>query len=198
MAVKSLAQSSVRQAPPVNTLLAGYQPNAFHHLETVRLGGSAASVEFTNLARYSDYQHLQIRAVARTTRTPDTDDYMQLEFNATGGSNYAYHNLSGNGSTVSSGAQTSQASMRVGVGIATANSTANAFSSFVIDILDPYEAKNKTVRTLHGRSDSLTRIELLSGVFMSTTAVSSIKLFNVYANFAQYSRFSLYGIKARA
>jgi hypothetical protein len=79
---------------------------------------------------------------------------------------------------------------------AVSTSASGVFSSKVIDILDPFSStKNKTIRTLSGRvSNSPFIIELLSGLFISTTSVSSINIFGS-SNMSVGSRFSLYGIK---
>ena len=198
MAIKSLAQSSVRQAPPVNSMLAGYQPNAFHHLETVRLGGTAASIEFTNLARYSDYQHLQIRYVARSNYG-DIFDAFIYRFNNDSGNNYTLHWLQGNGSSVTSSAITPYGSIRDFAGVG-ATATANSYGAAIADILDPFDAtKNTTVRVMSGKVGSENQATLASGVWLNTAAITSITIDQIFGtSFVSGSRFSLYGIKARA
>lgn len=197
MAVKSLAQSSVRQAPPVNTLLAGYQPNMFHHLETVRLGGTAATVSFTNLARYSDYQHFQVRIVGRTS---SSSAYMGVRFNGDSAGNYSQHWLSGRGSGIVSEAEASVGAMNA-YSLSQGTDTAGIFAGIVIDVLDPFEAKNKTIKMINARAGSTNaEINLVSGAWRSLSPVTSIDFMLPVAgtNFAAGSRFSLYGIKAKA
>jgi hypothetical protein len=80
-----------------------------------------------------------------------------------------------------------------------AGSYTNEFMSGVTDILDPFETtKNKTVRTIAGAvtPDYARDITLSSGIFLSTSAMSSFTLLTRLGSLAQYSRFSLYGIKA--
>jgi len=171
----------------------------FDLLETQVLTGSQANVTFSSLSAYaSTYQHFQIRAVARSTKTGDADDYLHLQFNGITTNSYSYHALNGTGSNVTSTAQNTQASIRVAnASLPGSGATANAFGGFVIDILDPFETtKNKTVRALAGVASSWSYLNLTSGAFYSTDAVSEIKLFSISSNLAQYSRFSLYGIKA--
>jgi hypothetical protein len=165
----------------------------FELIETYVLGSAQSSVTFSSLASYSStYKHLQIRAVARSTRA-DFDSAINVQFNATT-SGYFYHELQGNASTVSSSAQTSQSSMRLGM--ITGNSSAsNAHGAMVLDVLDAYSTtKNKTFRALTGATD-LNRIRLTSGSLALTNSVTEIKLIDAFANFNTGSRFSLYGIK---
>ena len=209
MAVRSLAQSSLRQNPQLNSMLAGYQPNAFHHLETVRLGATASEVQFTNLDRYRDYQHLQIRAVAKSGAAVG---YNILEMamrlnNAT--STYRNHWMQGNGSSVTS-SDFSRSFMLVGNTMSSDSGIGPTFIGAVIDILDPFDTlKNTTVRGISGGQDSRSTlgpngiITLASGAYFSTDAISSITLYSAYggstlSSFTAGSRFSLYGIKAKA
>lgn len=190
MAVRSLAQSTLRQNPQINSMLAGYQPNAFHHLETVRLGGNATSIEFANLARYSDYQHLQIRSVVRMG--PGGAVWTTMRFNGDSGSNYSDHGLVGTGSGVGSNAQTSGSSMRFSF------ADSNQYVATVVDILDAYDSsKFKTIRSFLGVHGFITEVQLRSGNWRSTAAINSLSISCDIALLAG-SRFSLYGIKARA
>ena len=162
-------------------------------ISTTTLGTASSFVTFSNLGDYSStYKHLQIRAVARSTRA-DVDSAIGVQFNATT-SGYFFHELQGNGSAVASSAATSQTSMRLG--FTTGNSSAaNAFGAMVLDVLDPYSTtKNKTFRALTAATD-LNRIRLTSGSLALTSSVTEIKLNDNFANFAVGSRFSIYGLK---
>jgi hypothetical protein len=182
-----LAAAGASQAPAGSFVL----------LETTVLTGSQASVEFTNLtSKYaSTYQHLQLRAVVRSARSA-TDDDIKWRLNADSASNYTIHRLWGNGSSVNSGAGTSQTSGLVGY-VAAANSPANSFGAVVMDILDPFETtKNTTLRILSGNT-SENLITLASGVWLNTNSVTQLNLFSQNsANLVTGSRFSLYGLKA--
>ena len=78
------------------------------------------------------------------------------------------------------------------------SNASNSVTSAVIDILD-YKNTNKykTARTLSGQdTNGAGIIQLLSGVWMSTAAISTLTLFTVSAfNIATNSSFSLYGVK---
>lgn len=174
---------------------------SFDLLETQVLGTAAASVTFSSLSTYSNYKHFQIRATARTNRSGADSDPIYLRFNSDSGSNYTRHGLGGynfgGSSAVYSNAGTSQTSLFLAEAMPVASSTTNAFGAFVTDILDPFDTnKNKTVRTLNGMNAAWSSIELRSGAWLSTSAVSSILIAPlVGTQLIAGSRFSLYGIK---
>ena len=166
-------------------------------LQTEILTGSQASVTFSSLGDYAtDYQHLQIRFVARSTRASSGDD-LAIQFNADTGSNYAYHLLQGNGSTVGSFAETSQTEMGF-MRVTSDGDTADAFGAGVIDLLDVFESsKNKTIRGLSGGVPaSNPRIRLTSGLWIDTDSLTEIKCFALAGNLTAESRFSLYGLRS--
>jgi len=168
-------------------------------LQTEILTGSQASVTFSSLGDYAaNYQHLQLRWVARSTDTGTGggNDFL-IQFNADTSTTYSAHRLEGNGSTVSSNAQTSQPSMRLGFVIRD-GMTANSYSAGVVDILDPFEtSKNTTVRNLDGYTAALgNQIRLSSGLFYKTESITSLKILLDSFQFKSGSRFSLYGLKA--
>jgi hypothetical protein len=171
---------------------------SFDLLETQVLGTATASVTFSNLnsAYGATYQHLQIRMTMRTTRS-NTADFLKLTFNADA-TGYARHALYGNGSSVASYGLTDIISTS---DIPGGSAGADQFGAAVMDILDPFETtKNKTTRALGGAVGSVNRIQLDSGLWIDTNAITSIKLESGNAgegaNLAVGCRFSLYGIKA--
>jgi len=186
MAVKSLAQSSLKIASSTNSMLAGYSFQDFHHLETVQLGGSASSVTFNNLLQYSgEFRHLQIRMAIDST----VNSSIKFTFNSDSASNYSFHWMEGNGSSVVSSAVANHGSCYMGYSF-------SGFAAFVTDILDPFETtKNTTARTLSGTTDGGNRIYLTSSSWRNTNAVTTIQVFNESGSFTLGSRFSLYGIR---
>ena len=165
----------------------------YESIQTVVVSAStAASVEFTSIP--SGYQHLQIRGISRTNRADDGDE-IYLQFNTDTGSNYAHHNLEGNGTAASASAASSAVKISMPRNVA-ANSTANRFGVCVIDILD-YRNTNKytTVRGLGGwDSNGSGYVNLRSGLWMNTNAVESIKI-TAIASFVTNTHFALYGIR---
>jgi hypothetical protein len=165
---------------------------AYDLLETTVLGSSAASVTFSSLGAYaSTYQHLQIRYVARSSRTIDDQSWIRLSINGTAFDRW--HDLRGNGSSVTSNTATIP---YIGL-IPSVNQSANIFGAGIIDLLDPFETKNKTARALHGFAGNISSFVILnSALRIDTTATNSITLAHDPSDlFVSGSRFSLYGIK---
>lgn len=166
---------------------------AFELISTQLISSDTASVTFSSIP--STYKHLQMRFTARTTDAMDLGG-VGVRFNSDSGSNYSYHYLDGNGSSVTSGSGASQAN-----GIATivtgATSTSNAFGAGIMDLLDyASTSKNKTIRTLGGKTTTGSYVRLASSAWYSTSAISSITLFDtVGGSYVSGSRFSLYGIR---
>lgn len=175
----------------------GGAAGAYELLQSTILTSGASTVTFTGLGSYSGYKHLQLRIVIRNADTSGgSNDSLYLQFNNDTGANYAWHELSGNGSSVTSSATTSTNQIQ-GAYFSSDLATANAYAACVIDILDfSSSSKNTTIRSLSGRPQTSTRVSLLSGLWNNTAAVTEIDLFNVSAtNFKTGSRFSLYGVK---
>ena len=163
--------------------------SSYDLLATEILTSATSSVTFSSLNTLAaGYQHLQIRMAHKVT---SADNALQVQFNADTASNYNWHMLYTFGSSVESFAATNQASMRASY------SDNTVFGSGVIDILDPFETtKNTTIRSLAGFASGSPRFGLFSGAWRNTSAVTEIKVFSAGGNIDQFTRFSLYGIKA--
>lgn len=171
----------------------GARSGDFQLIETVLISTNTASVTFSNLNNYSaDFKHLQIRSTVRTSYA-NASDFIKLTFNAdtTG---YSRHGLLGNGSSVSSYSGTD---IIATADIPGATAGSNRFGAVIFDILDAYStSKNTTVRNISGQNSDSNVIGLLSGLWIDTSAVTSIKLESGNGqSFVSGSRFSLYGIK---
>ncbi len=171
---------------------------SFDLLESQVLGSDTASVTFSSLSTYaSTYQHLQVRYVIRGTRASDAEAIL-TRLNGDSGNNYSSHTLSGNGSSVGSGSQTSFSAMELNYSPA-ATTTANVFGPGIMDFLDAFETtKYKTRRTFFsmGVHSGFSEVSLNSSLWMNTAAISSISFTPRYGSaWATGSRFSLYGIK---
>lgn len=166
-------------------------------IATVSLTTSASTITFDNIP--SNYTHLQVRAMARSTFA-DTDSFFKLNLNNDTGSNYPNHFLTGNGATVSAiGYSTSQYAYAFLSMYTAANATASIFGTAIIDILDyTNTSKNKTIRSLGGYDvNGAGTARLNSSVWLSTNAVTRIDLTDFRGgSFAANSHFALYGIKA--
>jgi hypothetical protein len=167
-------------------------------IQMVSVGAAgAANITFTSIP--STYTHLQIRGITRDARSVSVNTLNMRVGNGSidSGSNYSIHSLDGDGSSAVAAGTASQTAMTFMIEPG-ASGTANAFSSYVIDILD-YKNTNKykTFRGLGGTDlNGSGNINLVSSNWMSTSAITNIQFFNnANANFVQYSTFALYGIK---
>ena len=198
--VYKLSASSITGRTNYGSMLAGNPafelPGDFESIATVTVGsGGAATVEFTSIP--ATYAHLQVRIMARTTQTGDSD-FIVARFNSDSGSNYNEHALYGTGSSVG-------AMYNTGTGcfwqrIATDQQSANTFGVMVVDILD-YANTNKYTTTRHlGAFDNngSGQIYLESNLWRDTAAITSITMLSSVGGkvFKEYSSFALYGIKS--
>jgi hypothetical protein len=172
----------------------GAAPTDYESIQTVTVGsGGSSTISFTSIP--STYSHLQIRNISRSSRSDITDSVL-LRLNSDTGNNYAYHFLRGNGTAASASAATSTSSIFAGAAVAQTGG-ANMFGVGVIDILDYSNTnKNKTIRSLTGEDrNGQGFVYFQSGLWMNTSAVSTLTFLNEFGNFSQYSSFALYGIK---
>ena len=184
---ESAASSSVTPSfPPLS---------AYDSIATASPSAGTSYIDFTSIP--STYTHLQIRGIARSNDASAGNNLgIYARFNSDSGSNYAFHFLTGNGSTAGAAVIASQTEMFWNAVNPRGGDTANVYSANVIDILDYANTnKYKTVRTLSG--DDLNGsgvVRLNSALWMSTAAISSIRIF-MEGNFAANSQLALYGIK---
>ena len=175
-----------------------FTASAFDSIATTTVGaGGASSVTFSSIP--STYTHLQIRYLAKTSRSA-VNDYAKLEINGdTTTSNYRSHTLNGDGGSAYAGT----AANAIEIGGFPGNTNADMFGAGVLDFLDYANTnKYKTIRILSGfnqnsASAGTSWVGLDSGLWMSSSAITSIKITpGTGPNFVQYSSFALYGIKA--
>jgi hypothetical protein len=188
-------------SPILGTLasqFSGKSFGSFESIQTVTVGaGGASNIEFTSIP--ATYTHLQIRGLGRTTQNSTGADDLFISFNSDTGSNYSYHDLTGDGVSVSASGNSSYTNIVIGSLFPRLQTSANSFGATVIDILD-YANTNKytTTRALAGLSINAAGgfIALRSGNWRNTAAITTIKLMPESSRiFAQYSQFALYGIK---
>lgn len=169
--------------------------NSYESIATVTIGsGGASTVTFSSIP--STYQHLQLRYTAKNDSGGGTSDtYNTVRFNGDSASNYAMHYLLGDGGGTYATAVTSQTNTWFGLSPYGASNP--AFGANIIDILDYANTnKNKTIRTLAGDDrNGAGSITLTSGLWMNTSAISSMVITATSFPFAEYSSFALYGIK---
>jgi hypothetical protein len=177
-----------------------FQPGSYDSIATSTVGsGGTSTITFSSIP--STYKHLQLRYIGRTNRATYSSDSLAIRFNSDSGSNYSYHLLYGQGSSVSAAAVTSTTLMESPTSTTTA--AANPFAGGIIDVLDYASTnKNKTLRTLggfdnnNGSANLEGYVTFASGLWMNTAAINTITLTPKNGSlFTEYSSFALYGIK---
>jgi hypothetical protein len=167
---------------------------ALESIATVTVGsGGASSIEFTSIP--GTYQHLQIRVLAKHSSTGNVQTG-RIQFNGSTAANYAAHVLSGSGSAASANALTSTSDPWA-LTLPSTDHT-SIFGASIIDILD-YGSTSKatTYRALTGGdTNGGGFLQMFSGLWTTTDAISSIKLYYPSANLAQHSSAALYGVRA--
>jgi hypothetical protein len=187
MAISKITSSGLA-GDKYNVMTAGN--NYYEPLASTLLTTTSTGVTFSNIPQ--TYKHLQIRCF---TIMSLSDSYSKMTFNSDTSSNYATHELTGQGASASS---TGTASAAFIYATLSSGTYSNPLGSTIIDVLDYTNTnKNKTARNLCGSDgNGAGWIMMRSGVWMSTSAITSITLTPAGAGtFNTYSRFSLYGLK---
>ncbi|CAB4173660.1 hypothetical protein UFOVP1255_8 [uncultured Caudovirales phage] len=169
---------------------------AFDSIQTTTVGaGGSATISFTSIP--GTYTHLQIRAICRDTNATTSTVGATAQFNSDTGANYTQHVLYGTGAADASAGTASTTTLSIG-NYPKGSETANAFGTFICDILDYGNTnKYKTVRSLMGYDGNNTNgiLGMRTGLWMNTAAVTRIDISSASTAFAQYSSFALYGVK---
>ena len=174
-------------------------PSSYESIATQTVGsGGTASVTFSSIP--TTYTHLQIRGIVRSTASGNSG-LIFAKFNGDTGSNYTFHMLQANGSTISGEGYGTSVINGASVSVSPAGlSPSSVLGGFVFDILD-YQNTNKytTTRSLSGWDGNGATEQALrysSGLWTNTSAITSIDIsVRGGSNLAQYSSFALYGIK---
>jgi hypothetical protein len=170
---------------------------SFESIATITLTGNAASFEFTSIPQ--TYKHLQIRGLFRSDYGA-TGAGGYLEFNGNASGTYRAHALymNGDGAVGSYGSGALSVGTYWGIDTAAA-SPADTFGVDIADILDYTNTnKNRVVKIYSGsaQNGSASRNQLNGGLYVSTTAVTSLKIkFGGAAQWVAGSTVALYGIK---
>ena len=179
---------------------AGGTASSFDLLETTVLSSNTATVTFSNINTYTQYEHLQLRITARSSRNSDQDT-LNIRLNNDSSTTYRTHILKGTGSAVESTTETFTGSF-LALKIPDQRQATNIFAAAVVDFLDFNNAsKNTTMRLLGGYDNTYTvslpeDIVLKSGLYPSAAAITEISFLSATGNnFVTGSRFSLYGVK---
>jgi hypothetical protein len=176
----------------------------FTSIATVTAAGGETSLTLSSIP--STYTDLHLRIMAKDTLTSTAaSGGVTLTLNNDTGTNYVFHRLYGNGSSVVADGSTGGTSF---AGISadmpySQTAQANVFGVSIWDFSDyANTSKNKTLRVLSGvdwnTSTTSAYARISSGLWTSTSAITSIQITPVQVAFAAGSTVALYGIKAAA
>ena len=189
MAIRSLKNNTFSRS-----LLVGnsyYIPPAFEWIASATGTGSSGTITFSSIPQ--TYKHLQIRLMYQGV----SGTALLLRFNGDSGSNYPFHRMYGDGSTVTAQGYSAQNAIYCS---SSSSTTSNTMATVIIDIHDyASTTKNKTTRGFAGfDANGSGRGELNSGLWLNTNAITSLDLISSGTAFTTTSSFALYGIKAGA
>ena len=163
--------------------------SSYESIATVTVGsGGASSVSFSSIP--STFTHLQVRGIIFTSGATNPS----FNFNSDTTSSYSWHHLWGTGSAANSNSGSTQTFMYFNY-----NPSSSYPSAFVMDVLNyASTSQYKTCRAIAGSDTNggTSEMALWSGLWQKTNAISSITFNGALANFANYSHFALYGVKA--
>ena len=163
---------------------------AYESIASATGTGSSGTITFSSIP--STYQHLQLRI----NGIVDVGGVAwRMRFNGDTASNYSYHYLDGDGASVYAGGG--------GASSIYINSWASQTTYPTVSIIDIHNyastTQNKTSRHLTGFDNNSgsgqSFIEMSSGNWRSTSAVTSVEIFMASNNFTTASTIALYGIK---
>jgi len=163
--------------------------SSYESIATLTLS-SGTTASFTSIPQ--TYKHLQIRGNFLLNAV----GFMVAKFNGNVSSVYPGHTLYGSGSTVTS-TWNGQGEIFLS-SVYAAGGAVTYPGVFIADIHDySSTTKNKTVKSFSGydKNASGGDVELNSGVFLSTGAITSIELFTSGRTFQTGTTLALYGIK---
>lgn len=193
--IKSALQSSLTNDVKYRSMGVGAMPSAEYLIQSAILTQTSTLIEFNNLAEHhGTYRHLKLVVCTRNIQNTGTGSLI-TRFNGDGALNYAYHEIRGNGSTVTPSAIAPLNSIYTSWN-PHGNSNPGNWGVAEVDILDwASSTKFKTVRSLTGVLSFANFITMMSGHWRSTSPITSIQLIAEGGNpYAIGSRYSLYGV----
>ena len=185
------------QAELLNTILGAFggaagASSSYESIASATGTGSSNTITLSSIP--STYKHLQLRIFETATLGAGAGT-LSLRVNGDTGSNYARHQLIGDGTSASAAGTASTSSITLST--ISPDSANNIGSVVIVDIHDYASSTiNKTIRTFSGCDrNGLGQVFLGSGIWLSTTAINSLTVFLTSTSLATSSTFALYGIK---
>jgi hypothetical protein len=159
---------------------------------TVGAGGSAQIAFFSIPSSYMD---LKLVLSARQSGSAlNAEAYIFV--NNDNSALYATTTLVGSGSAVASGSGSANGAI-ISFQTPAATATANVFGNAEINIADYSASKNKSfsIDEVCENNGATADMRIMSGLYNSTNAITSVQVNPTSGTFVQYSTASLYGIK---
>lgn len=140
------------------------------------------------------YKHLQIRYVSRDTSA--NASYVYLQFQQAAGSNYAYHTMTSNGSSISISNQVNQGLMVSTNPTPNSGVTANVYGAGIVDIYDYTNRNTNTIIRSSGGYDAngSGNSGIGTALFNNAFQITSIVVSTAAGAPAAQSQWALYGI----
>jgi hypothetical protein len=174
-----------------SSVTGGLVTGAYESIDTDTPSGTA-TVSFTSIP--ATYKHLQIRISALTSSGGGS--FRGTLNGDTTSANYIGQYLDGTGSSVFAGTNSGVGWMSLGM---TYNGMVTTYPNVtIIDIIDyASTTKYKTVRSFAGADNNASggSVDLVSGLWMSTSAVNRVDIVTGSGQYQTGSTVSLYGIK---
>lgn len=157
-------------------------------IATTTLGSAAASYTFSSIP--STYTDLVL--VCNTAITTGSSFYL-VQFNSDTGTNYSATRLRGNGTSATSGRDTSVAQIYTSSGATI--TTTSLENNLIMNIMN--YSNTTTYKTVIGRDNAASvETDAYVGLWRSTSAINTIKISIGSSTFIVGSTFTLYGILA--
>lgn len=174
-------------------------PKTYEVIQTTTLGSAQSSVTLSSIpGTYTDlFLTCSLRATAATF---NSTNFIEPTFN---GNTSALYSLTGyllRTSTITNSSGSGASNLRGVAGIVTPDQTSGVFSHFTMNIMNYANTSiNKTVLCTSRSGGNLSAQDDVwnaTGLFRSTTAISSITFVPSIGNFETGCTFTIYGIKA--
>jgi hypothetical protein len=170
--------------------------SSYESIATTVLGSATSTIDFTSIPQ--TYKHLQIRFMARDSRTGTPLEGYLIRFNSDTAATYQDHMVFGDGSSAATSSNLGAgATAMAPYAIASAGATASVFGVSIVDVLDYTNTnKYKTIRGLSGTDNNgAGAVGFTSGAWRNTAAVTAISIVANVGSFQTYTHAALYGIK---
>jgi len=188
--------------PILGTVASQFSGKSFSSFDSIASAtgtGSSGVITFSSIP--ATYKHLQIRGIAKDTYSAGAFELpTRVRFNSDTGNNYTMHNLNVNGTTATAQGEATGTNAFFkfrGSNLSSDATYANMNAVSILDIIDYADtSKYKTARGFSGSDrNGAGNIFLISGLWLSTSAISTITLTADGTNWTTSTTFALYGIK---